>query len=120
MYFYFYISFTNIKPNQIPLTHPLTRDTPKMSSLYITLDFNAQHTPNRARYRDHSSIHIDLALYCNDFDEFPLIEAPVQLQLEDEEDDSRDLALYFNDPDDYPELVVAPVDEFDEDGDVIM
>ena len=62
----------------------------------------------------------DLALYCNDFDEFNLTEAAPQLQLEDEDDDSRDLAMYFNDPDECPEAVQAHVDEFDEDGDVIM
>ena len=72
---------------------------------------------NDPDYDDSSN---DLALYCNDFDDFHPIETAVQLQSDDEDDGSRDLALYFNDPDDYPEAVVAPVDEFDEDGDVIM
>ena len=67
----------------------------------------------------------DLALYSNEFDEFPHALAGVQLpaQLEDasedEQDDSNALAMYGNDPDDYPGAIEAPF-EVDEDGDVIM
>ena len=67
----------------------------------------------------------DLALYSNEFDEFPHALAVVQLQTqledasEDEQDDSNALAMYGNDPDDYPGAIEAPF-EVDEDGDVIM
>ena len=67
----------------------------------------------------------DLALYSNEFDEFPnalaVVQLPTQLEdaSEDEQDDSNALAMYGNDPDDYPGAIEAPF-EVDEDGDVIM
>ena len=67
----------------------------------------------------------DLALYSNEFDEFPhavaVVQLPAQLEdaSEDEQDDSNALAMYGNDPDDYPGAIEAPF-EVDEDGDVIM